>query len=55
MEEKILNETTTYCETCPKRECCLEEDCILYRIEQILLKHEKKKKNDSVDPNASNT
>lgn len=37
MEDKILNETTTFCETCPKRECCPEEECVLYRIEKIVL------------------
>lgn len=36
MTDKILNETTTFCETCSKRECCPEEECILYRIEQIV-------------------
>lgn len=44
MIEKILNEITSYCETCPKRERCPEEKCILYRIEQILLKSKKQKK-----------
>lgn len=38
MEEKILNETTSFCETCPKRQCCPENDCVLYRIEQIVIK-----------------
>lgn len=36
MKEKILNETTSYCGTCSNRECCLEMECILFRIEQIL-------------------
>lgn len=36
MEEKILNETTTFCMECPSRECCPEEECVLYRIEQIV-------------------
>ena len=44
MEEKILNETTTFCERCPDRECCPEEECILYRIEQIITKQPKKDK-----------
>ena len=35
-EEKILTEITESCEQCSKRECCLEEDCVLFRIEQIL-------------------
>lgn len=37
MEEKILNETTTFCESCQSRECCPEEECVLYRIEQIIV------------------
>lgn len=37
MKEKILNETTTFCESCQSRECCHEEECILWRIEQIVL------------------
>jgi hypothetical protein len=44
MEEKILNETTTFCMECPDRECCPEEECILYRIEQILTKRSKEDK-----------
>ena len=40
MEDKILNETTTFCESCPKRECCPEEECILWRIEQIVTNKE---------------
>lgn len=42
MKEKILNETTTFCERCPNRECCLENECILFRIEQILEKNTKR-------------
>jgi hypothetical protein len=36
MEEKILNETTSFCESCLSKECCPEEECVLYRIEQIV-------------------
>lgn len=35
-DEKILTEITMSCEDCPKRESCIEEDCVLFRIEQIL-------------------
>ena len=35
-EEKILTEISESCELCSRRENCLEEDCILFRIEQIL-------------------
>ena len=38
MEEEILNEITNFCEECASHECCLEDECILYRIEQIVLK-----------------
>lgn len=37
MKEKILNETTKHCEKCPCRECCKEKECVLFRIEQIVL------------------
>lgn len=30
MEEKILTEITEICE------CCVEEECVLYKIEQII-------------------
>lgn len=32
----VLNETTTFCEECSSREDCPEEECVLYRIEQIV-------------------
>lgn len=43
MKEKILTEITECCENCPNHECCPEEDCILFRIEQIV---EEKEVND---------
>lgn len=39
-EEEILTEITDFCETCPKHESCPEDECILFRIEQLLLKRE---------------
>ena len=36
MEDKILNEITNMCSECPVKECCPEEECILWRIEQIV-------------------
>lgn len=36
MEEKILTEISNECEKCKSHECCHEEDCVLYRIEQIV-------------------
>lgn len=37
MKEKIINEITKHCEKCPSRECCKEKECVLYRIEQVVL------------------
>lgn len=39
MKEEILTEITNHCEECPQHECCPENDCVLYRIEQITLNH----------------
>ena len=37
-QKQILNEITTFCgNECAKRECCIEEECILWRIEQLIL------------------
>ena len=42
-QKDILNEITTFCENeCSERECCIEEDCVLYRIEQLVIKGRKK-------------
>lgn len=38
MEEKILNEITNFCEECSSHECCPEDECVLYRIEQLTKK-----------------
>lgn len=35
LRERILNETTTFCNGCTRKDCCAEEECILYRIEQL--------------------
>lgn len=40
MQEKILNEIYEFCEGCPSKECCPEEECTLFRIEQIVLSNE---------------
>lgn len=40
MEDKILNETTSFCNECPIKEHCIEEECVLFRIEQIVLENE---------------
>ena len=41
MIENVLTEITNSCEECHCRECCLEEECVLYRIEQIVLNKNK--------------
>lgn len=43
MKDKILNETTTFCNECSSKECCREEDCVLFRIEQIVLEEKEEK------------
>ena len=35
IKKTILNETTTFCNTCPNRMCCQEENCVIYRIEKL--------------------
>ena len=42
MKDKILKEIYNFCEECPSHECCPEEECVLYRIEEIVLCKEKK-------------
>ena len=37
-KEEILNEITSFCNECSSRECCPEEECVLFRIEQIITK-----------------
>ena len=41
MNEKILDEITTFCNKCESKECCPEEECILWRIEQLVLNDDK--------------
>lgn len=35
--DRILNEIFSFCEECPSHECCPEDECVLFRIEQIVL------------------
>ena len=38
MEENILNEITNFCSNeCGNTQNCAEEDCVLYRIEKIVV------------------
>lgn len=41
MKEEILNEITNNCEYCHFSNKCLEEDCALWRIEQIVINDDK--------------
>lgn len=36
LEEKILTAITENCENCRAKESCYEEECVLYRIEQLI-------------------
>ena len=38
MEDKILKEITQFCKGCASKECCPEDECVLFRIEQIIMK-----------------
>ena len=39
MEDKILDEITTFCnEECSSKTHCPEDECVLFRIESIVLK-----------------
>lgn len=42
MLDEVLNEITAFCEECPNREKCIEKECVLFRIEQIVLEKEEK-------------
>lgn len=39
---KIMLEISKTCEGCSLREKCIEEECVLYRIEQIIINNKKK-------------
>ena len=44
MKDKILKEITEHCKDCLMKERCPENECVLFRIEQLLLKQKKDKK-----------
>jgi len=44
MKNKILLEIANFCECCSSHECCPEDECVLFRIEKIILESEKKKR-----------
>ena len=47
----ILIEISNFCETCPSHECCPEEECILYTIEQMLNSSDKEKDTNYIQVN----
>lgn len=44
MKNKILLEISNYCTICPIHDKCVEDDCVLFRIETIILNTKKQKK-----------
>ncbi|MBQ9072289.1 MAG: hypothetical protein IJY25_03960 [Bacilli bacterium] len=42
IRDKVLNETTNHCLNCNLREKCIEEECVIYRIEKIVEQRRKK-------------
>ena len=45
MKNKILLEITEFCKGCNSNCCCPEDECILFRIEEILVDSTDKIKN----------
>lgn len=43
MKNKILLEISNYCTICPIHDKCVEDDCVLFRIETIILNTKKQK------------
>lgn len=46
MKNKILLEIANFCEGCGSNCCCPEEECVLFRIEKIILDKKGEKKDD---------
>lgn len=36
-ETLILNEITDFCKECPSNNCCPKDECVLHRIERVVL------------------
>ena len=49
MEEKILTEITEHCENCPLCQKCPEEECVLWRIEQLIAPQSAKKEEEVIE------
>lgn len=45
IRDKVLNETTNHCLNCNLREKCIEEECVIFRIEKIIEQRRKKNGN----------
>ena len=37
MKDKLLDIIYEYCSTCPNCLSCVENDCVLYKIEQLII------------------
>ena len=44
LNTKILKEITNFCIECSSHTCCPEEDCVLFRIEKLVVNNKNKKK-----------
>lgn len=40
LEDRIMKEVADFCRECPSNNCCPEDECVLWRIEQICLDKE---------------
>lgn len=38
MNKRILIEISNFCKSCPSHENCPEEECVLFRIEKLIIK-----------------
>lgn len=47
MKDEILSEIYDFCEECPSHDNCPENECVLFRIEQIILDKEVKDENSN--------
>lgn len=46
MKTKILYEITNFCKECSSYNCCPEEDCVLFRIEKLVVKEKNNRKGE---------
>lgn len=43
LKNKIMLEIAKFCDTCGSHDCCPEDECILYRIEKLIINKNKKR------------